>query len=339
MIHAEKKQADVPRMKHVLIDREKFRSLKEKRALHLPRRKVQHVKDLPVSKTLEAFRPVAYNQGQLGSCTANALLHYAKMLDQNRGQPDAFEPSRNFIYSCEEALENPGKLLQDLGADVFDGCSIAHSIGMCPESDYPYLMDPTTQKITNALQVPTAKMYADAAIHKLPQATNVTNNGPLLDTIKTLINQDEPVLLAFAVYPELESAECEKTGILAMPTVAELAKPELGGHQVLCLGYDPQYLHILNSWGPNWGLSGMFMMPVEYLQATGTNGPIVDQLITIAPIPTSVIQPTPVEPVILNIAQLRSELATVVSQIQLIDSQLAASQPPAKKLKSSASFA
>ena len=78
----------------------------------------------------------------------------------------------------------------------------------------------------------------------------------------------------------------------------------------------------------------MFMMPVEYLTASGVHGPIVDQLIAIAPIPTTPVLPTPVPPTVLDIARLRSELASVMSQLTVIDSQLAAAQVSVKKLKS-----
>jgi uncharacterized protein YvpB len=350
MNHLEEKHVDVPvpPLKHVFIEHEKFKALKERRRKNLKHRAVQHLASLPAVDThLEQYRPVAYNQGQLGSCTANAYCHYLKMLDPNRGTAAAFEPSRNFVYSCELTMENPGKKLTDLGANVSDACTLGHSVGICPEADYPYLMNPTTEKITNALQPVTQKMITDAAAHKYPAGTDVTNNGPLLNTIQTLISQDTPVLVAWNVYSEFESPAITANGILTMPTAAELAKQALGGHETLCIGYDSQYLHFLNSYGPQWGgpYQGMFMMPIQYLTTTGANGPLVDQLIAIAPVPISVVPPTPVPPgptpvppdptPVLNVAQLRAELANAIAQLTMIDSQLAASQPVAKKSKTS----
>jgi C1A family cysteine protease len=43
----------------------------------------------------------------------------------------------------------------------------------------------------------------------------------------------------------------------------------LGGHAVVCCGYDDskQVFICRNSWGKNWGDSGYFYMPYQYLLA------------------------------------------------------------------------
>lgn len=327
----------VVRLPHVLIPLKELKDKVAARSAALPHLVVNHVANLPPAATLKAYCPVAYNQARLGSCTANAICHYLKMLDPNRGKPGAFEPSRNFLYSCEQIMENPGQPLRDRGADAIDGCSIIRTIGICAESDYPYLVDPKTQEVTNALQIPTRKMYAAAAQHKVPiQVVDVTDNGSLLSTIQTLINQNTPVLMAFDVFAGLESEECLKTGILSMPTAAELSAMPLGGHEVLCVGYDTKYVHILNSWGTDWGQSGYFMMPVEYLSGRSARaGPMVDQLLSLGPIPipqTPIPDPVPApSPApVLDIVQMRSQLAAAAAQLALVDSQLAAIQASLK---------
>lgn len=326
-------------MPHVLIPLKEFKERIAVRSAALPHLTVKTAANLPVAATLKPFCPPAYNQAALGSCTANAICHNLKMLDPNRGKPGAFEPSRNFLYSCELLMESPGQPLRDRGADAMDGCTIIRTIGICPESEYPYLVDPKTQQVTNALQIPTKKMYAAAALHKVPiQAVDVTNSGSMLGTIQTLINQNTPVLMAFDVFAGLESEECLKTGILSMPTPAELAAMPLGGHEVLVVGYDPKYIHILNSWGTDWGQSGYFMMPVEYLSGRSSRaGPMVDQLLSLGPIPVTPLpnpnpspDPMPTPAPVLNITQMRSQIAEALKQLSLVDSQLAAIQESLK---------
>jgi C1A family cysteine protease len=41
----------------------------------------------------------------------------------------------------------------------------------------------------------------------------------------------------------------------------------IGGHAVLCLGYDnaSQTFLCQNSWGKGWGMQGFFTMPYAYL--------------------------------------------------------------------------
>lgn len=320
------------RLKHVLIPLADLKNRVAARSTAFPHLTVKRAANLPAAATLKQYCPPAYNQAQLGSCTANAICHNLKMLDPNRGKPGAFEPSRNFLYSCEQILENPGQPLKDRGADAIDGCTIIRTVGICAESDYPYIVDPVSQRVTNALQIPTKQMYLAAAQHKYPiQVVDVTNNESLLATIQTLINQNTPVLMAFDVFAELESDECLKTGILKMPAAGVSAVP-LGGHEVLCIGYDPKYIHILNSWGTDWGQSGYFMMPIEYLSGRSTRaGPMVDQLLSLGPIPVAPQPaPAPVPSPVLDIAQMRSQLAAANSQLALVDSQLAAIQASLK---------
>jgi C1A family cysteine protease len=42
---------------------------------------------------------------------------------------------------------------------------------------------------------------------------------------------------------------------------------KLGGHAVMAVGYDSaaRMMIVRNSWGPDWGQGGYFMMPFEYI--------------------------------------------------------------------------
>src|SRR3954470_14289141 len=60
---------------------------------------------LPTSVDLRPNCPPIYNQGELGSCTANAIAA-ALEFDQMKEQlPKIFTPSRLFIYYNERAME------------------------------------------------------------------------------------------------------------------------------------------------------------------------------------------------------------------------------------------
>jgi C1A family cysteine protease len=41
----------------------------------------------------------------------------------------------------------------------------------------------------------------------------------------------------------------------------------VGGHAVCAIGYDDknQWFIVRNSWGPDWGMSGYFTLPYQYL--------------------------------------------------------------------------
>lgn len=324
--------------KRKFIKPERFKAMMAKRNNFLPMRAVAAMVGAPVSATLEAYCPKPYDQGALGSCTANAICHVLKMIDPQRGQPGAFEPSRLFIYTEELRMERPNQPIQDLGANAADGCAIINAIGVCPEADMPYLMDPVTKKVSNFGQYPSAQAYSNARLHKYPMFSNVTNNGPMLQTIQTLINQNEPVLLAFLVYPSFTGAEVLKTGQMTMPSASDLAAGIVGGHQVVVVGYDAQNLRILNSWGADWGQKGYFNMPISYLTGSAKDGPFVMQLLTLAPIPNAPAPgpappgPTPPGPTppgpspgpgpINGVMQIRAQIAFLTQQLAVLDAQL-----------------
>lgn len=78
------------------------------------------------------------------------------------------------------------------------------------------------------------------------------------------VDNGHPVVFGFAVYSGFISPAVCSTGKLNMPTRRESF---LGGHAVLCVGYDDatQRIIVRNSWGTNWGDKGYFTMPYEYI--------------------------------------------------------------------------
>ena len=79
--------------------------------------------------------PPVYDQGQLGSCTANAIA--AAVDFQNHRQDQQWlTPSRLWIYYQERVIE--GTVSQDSGAQIRDGMKAVAKLGVCPETDWPY---------------------------------------------------------------------------------------------------------------------------------------------------------------------------------------------------------
>jgi C1A family cysteine protease len=83
---------------------------------------------LPTEVRLDttANMPPVYDQGQLGSCTANALAA-AVEFDLRRQALTDFTPSRLFIYYNERVLERT--VDEDAGAEIRDGAKTLHRLG------------------------------------------------------------------------------------------------------------------------------------------------------------------------------------------------------------------
>ncbi|WP_082973476.1 C1 family peptidase [Mycobacterium sp. E2327] len=214
--------------------------------LYMPRLKGT----LPPAYDLRPSMPPVYDQGQLGSCTGNAIAAAMEYERDRQGLPD-FVPSRLFIYYNERALE--GTVSSDSGAMIRDGIKVVNREGVCPETLWPYDIGVFTVK-------PPKRCYVAAAKDKAVQYEAIQTLGQLKDAIASNL----AVVFGFTVYQSFESQSVAQTGVMPMPKPGEAT---VGGHAVLAVGYsDPKgHLIVRNSWGPGWGDQGYFYMPYQYL--------------------------------------------------------------------------
>jgi len=206
---------------------------------------------LPAKVNLRPMCPPIYDQGQLGSCTANAIgaafefeLLKQKIID--------FTPSRLFIYYNERVIE--GSVNADSGAQIRDGIKSINKQGVCTETSWPYI-------ITKFKSKPVTKCYTEALKNKLISYHSINND---LNTMKACLADGFPFVFGFSVYDSFESPEVAKTGTVKLPLKTEKL---LGGHAVCAVGYDDtlQRFIVRNSWGVAWGKVGYFTMPYAYL--------------------------------------------------------------------------
>jgi C1A family cysteine protease len=216
---------------------------------------------LPPKTDLRPQCPPVYDQGQIGSCTANAIAgaHEFVQIKSKLAAPSPFTPSRLFIYYNERALEST--VGSDSGAQIRDGIkSIAHQ-GVCREDPtWPYDGDPfpPNNKLT---QKPSAAAYTEGAKYTAVQYQRVPQ---VLAQLKGCLASGYPFVFGFTVYDSFESQQVAQTGVVPMPQPAEQV---LGGHAVQAVGYDDaqQRFIVRNSWGTGWGIQGYCTMPYLYL--------------------------------------------------------------------------
>jgi C1A family cysteine protease len=207
---------------------------------------------LPPSVDLRPQCPPVYDQGELGSCTGNAIAG-AIQFDRRKQQLDPdWVPSRLFIYYNEREIE--GTVDSDSGAMIRDGIKSVNKLGVCPEDMWPY-------DITKFADKPPAECY-DRALEC--RVVSYSRLFPNLLQLKGCLASGYPFVFGFTVYDSFESPEVAQTGVLQMPSPGENM---LGGHAVVAVGYDDadQRFIIRNSWGDAWGQQGYFTMPYQYL--------------------------------------------------------------------------
>ena len=200
----------------------------------------------PNKKDLRPQMPPAYDQGDLASCTANALVAALQY------RVPAFMGSRLFLYYNERAIE--GTVYEDGGATMVSGITCMKRYGVCSEKSWPY----NSAKVTVA---PPRSCYIEALSNRVLTAYNIPNTAVVM---KAALNAGYPFVVGIQVFSAFESNAVAATGIVPMPP--RNAVP-LGGHAVLVCGYDEakKWWIVRNSWGPSWGDKGYFYLPYAYL--------------------------------------------------------------------------
>lgn len=193
------------------------------------------------------------DQGQLGSCTGNAIAEAIEMLyNKNKKKVDL---SRLFIYYYTRLIE--GTVKYDSGAYIRNGIKACNHYGAPLESLWPY-------NISKFKSAPSSVAVTDASKRKITRYERASNFNACIDAL----TNGYPVVVGFLVYSSFMSSSVMRTGIMPYPNTR--SEKLLGGHAVLLVGYDNtnQRFIVKNSWGQGWGDRGYFYMPYQVIQNT-----------------------------------------------------------------------
>ena len=207
------------------------------------------------------------DQGELGSCTANAGVALIEYFER-RAFGRHLDASRLFVY---KATRNLMHVTGDTGAYLRTTMKALACFGAPPEAYWPY-------KVAQFDVEPAAFLYAFASDFKAityyrldpPGATPAT----VLAHIKTNLSAGLPSMFGFTVYDSVRQAAT--TGKIPFPSAGESV---VGGHAMAAVGFDDARtvtntsngsttvgaLLIRNSWGTGWGDGGYGWLPYEYV--------------------------------------------------------------------------
>lgn len=212
--------------------------------------------ELPEVVDLREFATPVEDQGNIGSCTGQAIAEAIELTNKKNGK--ITEISRLFIYYQSRLYE--GTVNQDDGAYIRSGIKSVYTYGAPLESIWPY--DETKYAIR-----PSEDAYIDAAKRKVTGYEKCID----FDSVKNALASGYPVIVGFDVYDSFEYKIIEETGMMLYPNTKREAY--LGGHAVVLVGYNNNftgrkvgYFIAKNSWGKEWGDNGYFYMPYGVIQ-------------------------------------------------------------------------
>jgi len=210
---------------------------------------------LPISTANRPNYSPVEDQSTLGSCTAQAGVGIAEMLDR---LPDGahVDLSRLALYFFER--EAMGTVDEDSGATIRE-CMKQLAIGVPPESLWPY-------DIAKFKDAPPQEAVDARGAHRIAEYYRV----PALRQqymAKAALARGLPVICGILVYESMMTPEVAETGKVPYPVHA----PDLlvGGHAIVLVDYDDMrdVFIFRNSWGEDWGDGGYGTLPQSYISS------------------------------------------------------------------------
>ncbi len=213
-------------------------------------------KKLPAKVDLRKQMTEIEDQGEVGSCVANATAGAYEYLAKMHTGED-YDVSRMFIYYNARYLESDEDEpeIEDSGCLVQDAIEGLKQYGACSEETYPY-------NVKKVNKEPPSEAYDEAANFVVEDMVHI----PLkLEAWKGCLAEGYPIIFGLELFDSFDKQR--KKGMVPMPSKNEERRASHEGHAMLAVGYSDvdEVFIIRNSWGEEWGDKGYCYIPYDYM--------------------------------------------------------------------------
>lgn len=272
----------IPDMRDFSSDARHLRSLGDGRAVRLAdalntyrsgAHKARNSAALPKAVDLREWCAEVEDQGDIGSCTAHAVVGLVEYYARRRGD-SSFQGSRLFVYRAARRIAG---LVGDSGAFIRSALGAAVMCGVPPEKYWPYTDDEYDfdQEPDNFVYSVAGNFQALSYFRYDPVSYMPKHRKELLKELKSGLQDELPFAFGFYGFPSFDHPDVV-SGEIPFPADHEQAA---WGHAIVAVGYDDNKtianpvsgmktlgaFLIRNSWGTDWGEDGYGWLPYEYV--------------------------------------------------------------------------
>ena len=190
------------------------------------------------------------DQGEMGACSAFALVSIFEYILKKNKQPD-IDLSELFVYY--NARKEGGASSVDTGSSLYDIIKTLKKDGVCLEHLFPYNQD-------NLSLEPPVEAINDAQMRKVVVAKSVKKN---IQDIKSAVSEGYPVAISLKIFDSF----LPRKGFIRIPDENEIQHNPSGNHAMVICGYNDEthFFVVRNSWGRSFGDKGYCYIPYGYI--------------------------------------------------------------------------
>ena len=214
---------------------------------------------------LRPYSSPRHNQGQTGSCVAQAVVKALENLERQKlchqqgiapkDLPDDAHKNLSVLalyYLCREKMQ-PSRVHEDSGTYISLACDCLRLFGVCTEKTWSF--DPS-----KLYDPPPTMAIREAYDHKISAYYRITNTGnDRVTSIIDALRAQHPVVYGTEVGDNWFNYQAHD--VLQLPARSQ------GGHATHLVGWDNRRGFFIgeNSWGKTWGEDGYYLIAPEVI--------------------------------------------------------------------------